>query len=104
MGSKRRNSSRPSKAGVSPSTERQTIPTATRPGRPPTDFDALLCRFSDAMSVLATATRSLSRAQEDLPSTPEHDIGEEIVTLEAGVSALRAAYNDLDVAIRELRS
>lgn len=68
-----------------------------------TDFNALLERFSNALSVVATATRSLTLAQSEVEPVPEHDIGEDIHTLEHGVAALRSVYNELDVAIREVR-
>ncbi len=110
MGSKPRHSSRTSRAGTSRSRKTKAKAKAefkaNRPKiqrRPPTDFDALLGRFSAAVSVLATATCSLGLAAEHLPSHPEHDIGEYAITLENGMAALRAVYNELDVAIRELR-
>ena len=102
MGSKLRHSSRRSKAGRSSSTK--SIPTTPTPRRGATDFDALLERFSNALSIVATAARSLSLAQADLQPISGHDIGEDILTLETGVAGLRAVYNDLDVAIREVRS
>lgn len=100
MGSKPRHSSRRRKAGrSSPPTSKSS---KARGG--PTDFDALLARFSDALSILATATRALSSTHEDVRPDPDHDIGEDILTLEHGLIALRAVYNDLDVAIREVRA
>ena len=102
MGSKPRHSSRRPKAGTS--SRSKTLPTTPKPSRGPTDFDALLERFSDALSIVATAARSLSLTQGDVEPIPEHDIGEDILTLETGVAALRGVYNDLDVAIREVRS
>jgi len=60
-------------------------------------------RFSDALSILATATRSLSNTQEESQPNPDHDIGEDIATLEHGLNALRAVYDELDVGIREVR-
>jgi hypothetical protein len=38
-----------------------------------------------------------------LEPIPEHDIGENIHTLDQGVGASRAVYNELDVSIREVR-
>jgi len=70
----------------------------------PRDFDALLGRFSDALSVLVTAARALSNTQEDAEPSPGHDIGEDTTTLEHGLSALRAVYDEFDVRIRELRA
>jgi hypothetical protein len=102
MGPKPRHSSRQSKAGRSSSPK--ILPITFKPTRDPTDFDALLERFSDALSIVATAARSLSLTQADVQPIPGHDIGEDILTLETGVAALRAVYNDLDVAIREVRS
>jgi hypothetical protein len=101
MGSKHRHSNRPSKAGASSS--RSVGSTKAQQGAKSTDFDALLERFSNALSVVATAARSLTLAQGELEAIPEHDIGEDIHTLEQGVAALRGVYNELDVAIREVR-
>ena len=101
MGSKRRHSNRPRKAGPSSSgSAGSTTPQDRRRGS--TDLDALLGRFSDALSVVATAARSLQLAQAEMEPIPEHDIGEDIHTLEHGVAALRVVYNELDVAIREV--
>jgi len=97
MGSKLRHSSRQRKAGTFASAKA----TATAPR---TDFDALLSRFSDALSVVATATRALSTAPEHMDANPDHDISEDILTLEHGLTALRLVYNALDVSIREIRS
>ena len=102
MGSVPRHSSRRPKAGRSSS--KKTLPSTSKPTRGQTDFDALLERFSNALSIVATAARSLGLVQADVPPIPGHDIGEDILTLETGVSALRAVYNDLDLAIREVRS
>jgi hypothetical protein len=60
-------------------------------------------RFSDALSILATATRALSNTQADSEPSPDHDIGEDITTFEHGLNALRAAYDGFDIGIRELR-
>ena len=103
MGSKPRHSSRRKKVGRSVSTTPTPKPPKT-PRRSPTDFTMLMGRFSDALSILATATRSLANTQEDSQPNPDHDIGEDITTLEHGVSALRAVYDELDVGIRELRA
>lgn len=103
MGSKPRHSSRRRESGRFVSiASRSKSPRAMRRG--PTDFTALMGRFSDALSILATATRSLANTQEDSQPNPDHDIGEDITTLEHGVSALRAVYDELDVGIRELRA
>src|SRR5690242_12799650 len=80
MGSKLRHSSRPSKAG--PSSSGSASSTKSQQRRGSTDFDALLERFSNAFSVIATAARSLTVAQAELEPIPEHDIGEDIHTLE----------------------
>jgi hypothetical protein len=101
MGSRHRHSSRRSKAGSSVSPRSKSSKTVRRS---PTDFTALMGRFSDALSILATATRSLANTQEDSQPNPDHDIGEDITTLEHGLSALRAVYDELDVGIRELRA
>src|SRR5215475_8916856 len=98
MGSKLRHSSRPRKAGTSASNKSSRV-TSKVVRRGPSDFDALLGRFSDALSILATATRALSNTQEDGEPSPDHDIGEDITTLEYGLSALRAVYDEFDVGI-----
>ncbi len=103
MGSKPRHSSRRKKAGASPSEKSKPSPSKVV-RRSPSDFDALLGRFSDALSILATAARALSNTQDDSEPSPDHDIGEDITTLEHGLSALRAVYDELDVGIRELRA
>ena len=102
MGSKPRNSSRRRKAGTSAS-QRSRLPAAPPRSRPSTDFDALLGRFSDALSMVATATRSLSDIHGPIQPNPDHDIGEDITTLEYGLRSLRAVYDELDVGIREIR-
>jgi len=103
MGSKHRHSSRPRKAGLSASKKSKSS-TSKVVRRSPSDFDALLGRFSDALSILATATRALSNTQEDSEPSSDHDIGEDITTLEHGLSALRVVYDEFDVGIRELRT
>lgn len=103
MGSKLRHSNRLKKAGTSASKKsKRSASESSRRG--PTDFDALLGRFSDAVSVLATATRALSKAHERIEPDPDHDIGEDVVTLEQGLRALRAVYDEFDVGLRELRT
>ena len=104
MGSKRSNFSCTSKAAGEKSTTSRGRPPAPKQRRKPTDFDALRDRFSDALSIVATATYSLSHAQDELQPIPQHDIGEDIITLEHRVKALRAIYDELDIGIREVRS
>jgi diketogulonate reductase-like aldo/keto reductase len=53
---------------------------------------------------LATASRALSNAQEGNEQSRVHDIGEGVITLEHGLSALRVVYDAFDVGIRELRT
>jgi hypothetical protein len=103
MGSKPRHSSRRKKAGTSVS-EKSKPSASNVVRRSPADFDALLGQFSDALCILATASRALSNAQEGNEQSRVHDIGEDIITLEHGLSALRAVYDEFDVGIRELRT
>lgn len=91
-------------ATVNRSTSRRRASAPAACGVSPTELDALLERLSNALSIVATATRSLSYSQADLRPIPGHDVGEEFVTLEHGVTALRTVYNELDVAIREVRA
>jgi hypothetical protein len=46
----------------------------------------------------------LSSTQADSEPSPDHDIGEDIATLEHGLSALRVVYDEFDVGIREVRT
>jgi hypothetical protein len=48
-------------------------------------------------------SRAIADARSGLEPIPEHDIGENIHTLDQGVGASRAVYNELDVSIREVR-
>lgn len=103
MGSKPRHSSRRKKAGTSASiNSKPSTSKVVHRGR--ADFDAMLGRFSDALCILATASRALSDAQEGSEPNRIHDIGESIITLEHGLDALRAVYDEFDVGIRELRA
>jgi hypothetical protein len=104
MGSRARNSSgrkaasRHARKGKCNPTRRKPVPQLTP------DFDAILGRLSDSMSIIATAANALTHAQEGTGTVAPADVGEVITTLEHGVRALRSAYNDMDVAIRELRA
>jgi len=66
------------------------------------DFDAILGRLCDAMAIISTATRSMAAFEqiEGCLHEPGVNLGEELITLEHGVRALRAAYDEIDVAIR----
>ena len=64
------------------------------------DFHAILGRLSDALSIMATATRAMSAKEQEDGSTDAVSVGDEIVTLEYGVRALRAAHDEMDVALR----
>lgn len=68
------------------------------PSRP--DLDAILDRLSKALSIIATATSALIRVQDQTGTIAAHEVGEEIVTLEYGVRALRGVCDELDVAYR----
>jgi len=60
----------------------------------------ILGRLSDAMSIIATATRSMAAAEQIAGSATAADVGEEIITLEHGMRVLRSAYDEMDVALR----
>jgi hypothetical protein len=60
--------------------------------------------MSDAISVVATAANALVGAQEREGSSAGVDVEDEITTLAHGVQCVRKAYDDLDVAVREMRS
>lgn len=80
------------------SADRQRAPSLSVP-----DFNALLGDISDAMAVLATATRALIAAEQCEGTTQGQDVGNEIVTLQHGAIRLKHSYDALDVALREVR-
>jgi len=103
MGSRHRHSNQPKKAGRAVSGKATSTPPRSR-GRAATDFDALLGRFSDALSILATAAQALNGVLEHVcTDDPEHDVAAYVHTLEVGMRALLAVYNELDVGLREVR-
>jgi hypothetical protein len=104
MGSRARHSSG-RKAALRHARKGKSLSTRRKPFRSTPDFDAILGRLSDSLSIIAAATHALTHAQQgsDGTVTPA-DVGEEITTLEHGVNALRGAYNEIDVAIREVRT
>jgi hypothetical protein len=57
-------------------------------------LEEVLGRFSDALDLVKTAHRALSKALED--DTP---IGPEVTTLDRGIDELAFAYNQLDLAL-----
>lgn len=61
------------------------------------DFDGLLGRFSDALSLVTVVRRSLSA----LESAP---IADEEVALAQAIDALKAVYNELDATTALIRS
>ena len=104
MGSTRRRHStgpqaRPSRARKSTASK---LNTGRKGAVPPDDLGAMLGRLSDSLSIIATATNALVHAQESTGTLTPEDVGEEVTTLEHGVSALRSAYDELDVAVRRL--
>ena len=60
-------------------------------------------RFSDALSLVATTSSALYHAQYGVSTFNPQDVSDGITTLEHGLRALRSVYDELDVAIRELR-
>src|SRR4051812_45319379 len=99
MGSRPRHSSRRKKAGRSvsansksssttPAVVRQRGRTSRKQSEPP-DFDAMLGRLSDAMSMIATATNAIVHAQHISGGLNVQDVSDELVTLERGLRALR---------------
>ena len=70
------------------------------PQQPPADIHAILGRLSDALSLIATATRAMAAKEQEDGCTDAATVGEEIVTLEHGERVLRAAYDEMDVALR----
>jgi hypothetical protein len=70
----------------------------------PPDIDAIMGRLSDAISVVATAANALVGSQEREGSSAGADVGDEITTLVHGVQCVRKAYDELDVAVREVHS
>ena len=82
-------------------TTKSKTPKRVETSRP--DFDAILSRLSDSLSIIATATNALTHAQEGSGTVAPHDVGDEITTLEHGLRALRVVYDELDIAVREVR-
>ena len=81
------------------------LSTRRKPASPAaTELDAILGRLSDSLSIIATAVSALATAQHVEGRVTANDVGDEIVTLEHGVRVLRSAYNEMDVAIRAVRS
>ncbi len=101
MGSKLRHSSRRQKAGRSSSPQSKRASPAPR--QQSVDFEALLEGFSNALAIVATAAHALTLARADLKPLPGHDIGEDVITLEHGIQALRNVYSELDLAIKEVQ-
>jgi hypothetical protein len=62
-------------------------------------LEEILGRFSDALDLVKTAHRALSKAQQD-----EIPIGPEVTTLERGIDELGFAYNQFDLALLDLGS
>lgn len=82
MGSRHRHSCRPRNAGTS-AFKKSKPSTSKGVRRGPSDFDALLGRFSDALSILATATRALSNTQADSEPAGGHSPHARGIELEA---------------------
>jgi hypothetical protein len=103
MGSSRRRHSTGRKAGAFRARKGKCKTSRPSPVAPPKpDFHAILGRLSDSLSMIATAARSMAAIEEREGSLHEPDVnmGEELITLEHGVLAFRAAYSEIDVALR----
>jgi hypothetical protein len=61
-------------------------------------LDAILARFSDALSITAVAATAFVCGQDRLKELMPSDAGEAIYTLERGVKDLRRVYEELDLA------
>jgi hypothetical protein len=73
---------------------------AAAPIEPATVY-SILGKLSDAISVVATAANALQGAEERSGSVNAEEINDEIITLTHGVACLRAAYDEMDVALRQ---
>jgi hypothetical protein len=82
---------------------RAPVPTHNAPTRKP-DIDAVIGHLSDAISIVATAANALLAAEESAGTVSRGDVGDEIITLRHGVCRLRRAYDELDAAVRTVRS
>jgi hypothetical protein len=103
MGSARRRNSTGLKAGAAHSSRRgNRHAAADKPEPPQPDIGAILGRFSDALSFVATATHVLIAAQDRTDVETPYDASETVHTLMHGLNALRGVYNALDVARRHL--
>jgi hypothetical protein len=80
-------------------------PAATKGTRAPpaeqTKVYAILGKLSDAISFVATAANALQGAEERSRSVNAEEINDEIITLSHGVACLRAAHDEMDVALRQ---
>ena len=74
--------------------EKPQLEPSLRRGTP--DIVVLLGALSDAIAILTVAQRALEAGE--IPN-----VGDETVTLRYGLSLLRAAYNDLDLASGQSR-
>jgi hypothetical protein len=104
MGSRARHSSGRPAASLSArkgkrKTTRRRLAAQARP-----DFVAILGSISDSLSIIATAANALTGAEERTGTADAADVGDEIVTLQHGVTCLRRGYDALDVALREVRA
>lgn len=61
----------------------------------------MLGSIADAISILSTAVKALIGAQERDGRLNASEAGDEIVTLQIGLSRLRHGYDSLEVAVRE---
>ena len=100
MGSRARHSS--GRKAASFRARKGKCKTSRREPAPPLkpDFEAILGRLSDSVSIIATVANALAHAEDQSGSATAYSVGEEIITLTLGVRALRVAYNELDVALR----
>jgi hypothetical protein len=76
MGSRARNSSG-RKAALRHTRKGKCLPTYRKPApQPPPDFDAILGRLSDSLSIIATAANALTHSQQGTGTVEATDVGE----------------------------
>jgi hypothetical protein len=102
MGSRARHSSGRKAASRRPRKSKR--PTTRRKASERPDFDAMLGRFSGAMSIITTAANAMEEAQSIEGKVNANDVSNEIITLKLGLGVLRAVYDEFDTNIKALSS
>jgi hypothetical protein len=101
MGSATRDSKRRAKASRRKRNGQRKAGRRKAPRRSHPTLTTILGVISDGIAIITTAVKALVGAQERDGKLNAAEAGNEIVTLEHGVSRLRFGYETLELAIRE---